>query len=358
MLRAMARLLRWLAAPLSPLYGAVVRARNHTFDHCPERSARVPCPVISVGNLSMGGTGKTPVTLHLAQALQEAGWTNAVLSRGYGGKRLMDPMEVGPDANPRETGDEPLLMAKALGAGRVVVGRRREQAALRALGHDPRPRALILDDGFQHRALHRDIDLLLLDGIKRWGNGRMVPLGDLREPMESARRASALVVTRGSRASREEILAWWDRHGSGGPVFWVDFQIAALRFPSSGNRVALPTSGLSPVFAFCALGHPEAFLADLLVAGLYWSDTAQFLDHQAFTRSDLKRLERKALDAGAELLVCTEKDAVKLQPKDIAALDLPLAIAEQRVLGAEPLVDFVIERLRASSAAVSSPAGD
>lgn len=357
MLRAMARLLRWLAAPLSPLYGAVIRARNRTFDNCPERSARVPCPVISVGNLTLGGTGKTPVTLHLARALQEQGWINAVLSRGYGGKRLVDPMEVAPDSDPRETGDEPLLMAQALGADRVVVGRRREQAALRALGHAPRPRALILDDGFQHRALHRDVDLLLLDGIKRWGNGRMVPLGDLREPMESARRASALVVTRGSRASREEIQAWWEKHGSGGPVFWVDFQITALRFAESGERVELPTSGLGPIFAFCALGHPEAFLADLLVSGLYWTDTAQFLDHQVITPAVLKRLERKALDAGAELLVCTEKDAVKLKPKDIAALDLPLAIAEQRVLGAEPLVDFVIERLKASSVAGSSPAG-
>lgn len=354
----MARLLRWLAAPLSPLYGAVVRARNRAFDDRPERSAQVPCPVISVGNLSMGGTGKTPLTLCLAQALQARGWNNAVLSRGYGGKRLVDPMEVSPDSDPGETGDEPLLMAQALGPARVVVGRRREQAALRALGHDPRPRALILDDGFQHRALHRDVDLLLLDGLKRWGNGRLVPLGDLREPMESARRASALVVTRGSRAPRPEILQWWERYGSGGPVFWVDFQIAALRFLATGERVALPTPGLGTIFAFCALGHPEAFLADLLVAGLYWADTAQYQDHRAITPAELKRLDQRAQEAGAELLVCTAKDAVKLRPEHLAALDLPVAMAEQQVFGAEPLVDFVIDRLRVSSAVASSSAGD
>jgi len=344
-------MLRWLAAPLAPLYGAVVRARNRAFDDRPERSARVPCPVISIGNLSMGGTGKTPVTLCLAHALQERGWANAVLSRGYGGKRLVDPMEVAPDSDPRQTGDEPLLMARSLGSGRVFVGRRREQAAHRALGHDPRPAALILDDGFQHRALYRDVDLLLLDGVKRWGNGRMVPLGDLREPMESARRASALVVTRGSRASRPEILAWWDRHGSGGPVFWVDFSLTALRFLATGERVGLPVKGLGPVFAFCALGHPEAFLADLLVAGLSWVDSARFMDHRAITTQQLKQLEKKALEAGAELLVCTEKDAVKLRPEHLAALELPIAVAEQRVQGAEPLVEFVIERLRASSEA-------
>ena len=104
----MVRILRWLAAPLSPLYGAVVRTRNRAFDEHPDRSARVPVPVISVGNLSMGGTGKTPVTLHLARKLQAAGWPNAVLSRGYGGKRVVDPMDVEPDSDPRQTGDEPV----------------------------------------------------------------------------------------------------------------------------------------------------------------------------------------------------------------------------------------------------------
>jgi tetraacyldisaccharide 4'-kinase len=341
------RLLRFLAAPLAPLYGAVVRARNRTFDRHPERQARVPAPVVSIGNLSMGGTGKTPVTLYLAKALQEKGWPNAVLSRGYGGKRLVDPMEVQPDSDPRQTGDEPLLMARALGQDRVVVGRRREIAALRALGHALAPKVLLLDDGFQHRALYRDVDLLLLDGVKRWGNGKMVPLGNLREPMESAKRASALVVTRGSRAQRREILDWWQRHGSGGPVFWVDFAIKALRRFPEGDRVELPATGLDPMFAFCALGHPEAFLADLLVAGIYWTGSAHFMDHHPLSAKDLLNLQTQAQAAEAGALICTEKDAVKFRPEDAAALELPLWIAEQQVLGAEPLLEFVIERLKA-----------
>ena len=338
-------ILRWLAAPLAPLYGAVVRARNRAFDHHPERSTRVPVPVVSIGNLSMGGTGKTPVTLCLAQALQAAGWPSVVLSRGYGGRRAVDPMDVEPASDPRETGDEPLLMARALGPGRVVVGRRRGIAALRALAHDPPPRMLLLDDGFQHRALHRDVDLLLLDGVRRWGNGRMLPLGDLREPMESARRASALVVTRGGRAPREEILAWWTRHGSGGPVFWLDFAITALRSFPAGDRVCLPAQDLGPFFAFCALGHPEAFLADLLVAGLYWCGSAQYPDHRPLSARDLAELERKAREAGAVALVCTEKDAVKWKPEDARALGLPLWVAEQRTLGAEPLAEHLLRIL-------------
>jgi tetraacyldisaccharide 4'-kinase len=338
-------LLRWLLAPLSPLYGAVVRGRNRAFDHEPGRAAKVPLPVLSVGNLSMGGTGKTPVTLHLAQALDEAGFRPAMLSRGYGGRRPLDPMAVSPESPASQAGDEPLLMARRLGPGRVVVGRKRHAAALLALSLDPAPDLLILDDGFQHRALHRDLDLLLLDGVRRWGNGRMLPLGDLREPMESAGRASCLVVTRGGRADRPSIQAWWDRHGSGGPVFWVDFAITSLRLLDGSRRLDLSRERPGPLYAFCALGHPEAFFADLLVAGVSWRGTRAFRDHRALTPRDWKALEEAARAGEAQGLVCTEKDAVKLDP-GAPPIALPLWVAEQRVLGAEPLVSWMLERLQ------------
>jgi tetraacyldisaccharide 4'-kinase len=338
-------LFRWLLAPLAPLYGAAVRLRNRAFDQHGERSAAVPVPVVSVGNLSSGGTGKTPVALHLAEALARAGRRADIVSRGYGGHRTVDPMTVDPQSSPAETGDEPLMMARRLGPGRVVVGRKRYHAALRALALEPRPDLLIMDDGFQHRALRRDLDLLLLDGVRTWGNGRMLPLGDLREPMTSAARASCLVVTRGGRADRPRILAWWQRWGSGGPVFWVDFKIGALRPFGSGERLELGAGADNPgpLFAFCALGHPEAFYADLLVAGLTWAGTWSFRDHQALTPRHLERLQAAALAAGAAGLVCTEKDAVKLDPAQ--ALSLPLWVAEQRVTGAEPLVDWMLHQL-------------
>lgn len=337
------RLLRWILAPLSPLYGAVVRSRNRAFDLHPERSAALPVPVLSIGNLSSGGTGKTPITLHLAESLQERGWTNAILSRGYGGRREIDPMDVSPDSDPTQTGDEPLMMAQRLGPGRVVVGRKRAHAGLRALSREPHPRLLLLDDGFQHRALKRDLDLLLLDGVRRWGNGRMLPTGDLREPMDAAHRASALVVTRGARAPREEILAWWEQYGSGGPVFWVDFAIQGLRPFAEGERIPLPGGNPGPLFAFCALGHPEAFYADLLLAGLSWVGYRSFRDHRVIGEATLRALSQEARALGATGLVCTEKDAVKLPPG--LELDLPLWVAEQRVLGAEELLDYVSSRL-------------
>ncbi|HCZ32479.1 MAG TPA: tetraacyldisaccharide 4'-kinase [Holophagaceae bacterium] len=339
-------ILRYLAAPLSPLYGMVVRARNRSFDTHPERMARAAVPVVSIGNLSAGGTGKTPLTLFLAEGLEAAGWANAVLSRGYGGRRDIDPMSVEADSDPRQAGDEPLLMARRLGPGRVVVGRKRHAAALRALAQRPALRCLLLDDGFQHRALHRDLDLLVLDGVRLWGDGRMLPLGSLREPQESARRAHALIVTRSSRVKdRAEVEAWWARHGSGGPIFWIDFTLGGLRRWGTDARFPIPLPGQGPAFAWCGLGHPEAFYADLLVAGQAWSGSHSYPDHRGPTPADLVRLQAHARAEDADWLVCTEKDAVKLGKDHAQTLDMPLFIAEQRVAGGDSLLAWVEARL-------------
>jgi tetraacyldisaccharide 4'-kinase len=350
-------MLRYLAAPLSPLYGAVVRARNRSFDAHPERAARVGIPVVSVGNISTGGTGKTPLTLFLAEGLEAAGWQNAVLSRGYGGRRSVDPMSVEADSDARQTGDEPLLMAHRLGPHRVVVGRRRHAAALRALAQRPQLRCLLLDDGFQHRALHRDLDLLVLDGVRRWGDGRMLPLGSLREAMDSAVRAQALVVTRAARVgNRKEIEAWWARYGSGGPIFWVDFTLGRLRRWNERDLATPPFPEAGPAFAWCGLGHPEAFYADLLVAGHAWVGTYSYPDHRGPSPSDLRRLQELARTEGANRLVCTEKDAIKLGPGHAKVLEMPLYVAEQRVTGGEPLLAWVLARLTSGAAASGSTA--
>jgi tetraacyldisaccharide 4'-kinase len=339
-------ILRYLTAPLSPLYGLVVRMRNRSFDAHPGRAAHVPVPVVSIGNLSAGGTGKTPLTLFLAERLEAAGWASAVVSRGYGGRREVDPMSVEPDSDPRQTGDEPLLMARRLGPERVVVGRKRHAAALRALAQRPGLGCLLLDDGFQHRALHRDLDLLVLDGVRLWGNGRMLPMGNLREPMDSARRAHALVVTRAARLKdRASVEAWWARHGSGGPVFWVDFTLGALRRWDTGERQPIPLPDRGPAFAWCGLGHPEAFYADLLVAGQAWAGTHSYPDHQGPTAGGLAWLQGRARELGATWLVCTEKDAVKLGPEHARILDLPLYVAEQHLAGGYPLLAWVQARL-------------
>jgi tetraacyldisaccharide 4'-kinase len=257
-------------------------------------------------------------------------------------------MDVSPESSPYEVGDEPAMIARRLGPNRITVGRRRSAAALRAISHDQALKLLILDDGFQHRALHRDIDLLLLDGIRKWGNGKLLPLGDLREPMTSAIRAHALVVTRGGRAQSDEIGTWWSKHGSGGPIFYVDFQISALRNAATGECLTLPAKPPGPLFAFCALGHPQAFYADLLLAGLTWLDKQSFRDHQNLSPSQIAKIASQAVNSGATGLVCTEKDAVKLTPAHLKASKLPIWIAEQRVVNADSLVSWIINFLSQS----------
>lgn len=350
-------ILRYLAAPLSPLYGAVVAARNRSFDAHPERAVQVGVPVVSIGNISTGGTGKTPLTLFLAEGLEGAGWPSAVLSRGYGGRREVDPMSVEADSDPRQTGDEPLLMARRLGRHRVVVGRKRHAAALRALAQRPELRCLLLDDGFQHRALHRDLDLLVLDGVRRWGDGRLLPLGDLREPVDSVARAHALVVTRAARVQdRAEVEAWWSRHGSGGPVFWVDFTLRGLRrWDGSGPPAPMPLAGAGPAFAWCGLGHPEAFYADLILAGQAWVGSHSFPDHRGPSPGELRHLQALAQAEGAGWMVCTEKDAVKLGTGHAGVLDMPLFVAEQRVTGGEALLGWVQDRLAGLSGSAAAP---
>lgn len=338
-------ILRYLAAPLAPFYAMAVASRNRGFDLHPERAERADLPVVSVGNLSTGGTGKTPLTLFLAEGLMGAGIETAILSRGHGGKRPRDPMGVEPDTDPAASGDEPALMARRLGAGRVFVGRRRIEAARLARVERSGLRALLLDDGFQHRALHRDLDLLLLDGTRLWGNGHMLPLGDLREPMKNARRAHALLVTRAGRVrDRGAVEAWWRKHGSGGPVFWLDFRIARLR-PLEGAPIALPEPDPAPAFAWCGLGNPEAFFADLRSAGVPMRDAARFSDHHGPSAEELEALDAEARHIGATRLICTEKDAVKLTEDHLAALTLPLFVAEQRVEGGDGLLAFVKARL-------------
>jgi tetraacyldisaccharide 4'-kinase len=185
---------------------------------------------------------------------------------------------------------------------------------------------------------------LLLDGVRAWDNGRVLPFGDLREPMASAKRAHALVVTRGSRAKVDQIESWWSKYGSGGPVFYIDFKICALRNAATGERLVLPAKP-GPLFAFCALGHPEAFYADLLIAGLPWVDTRSFRDHQRISVGQMSDMASSAMDVDAVGLACTEKDAVKLTPTHLEASALPIWIAEQEVVGAEKLADWIVSSL-------------
>ena len=284
--------------PLSTLFGLGVRARNALYDRGLARTQKLRGPVVSVGNLSVGGSGKTPFVLMLGELLKARGVKFDVLSRGYGrktrGVRLVDPA-----GSPHDFGDEPLLMARRLNVP-VIVGESRHAAGIFAEKKFG-PQLHLLDDGFQHRSLARTFDIVLV--TPEDARDRLLPAGRLREPLSSLGRADAVVLTSG--ASRhafpiEEKMIWKARRGI------VPGQVPA-----------------APV-VFCAIARPKNFVAQLRTAGIEPVAEAFYRDHHAYTEQDIRDLLSLRQRSEADGFVTTEKDAVNLGGY-LAALD-PLAV--------------------------------
>jgi len=289
--------------PLGRLYlwGSATRLNRRR-----RQAKRLPLPVVSVGNLTFGGTGKTPVTLALARFLREAGERPAVLLRGYG-RRSKGPLRVLPSSSPEEVGEEALLYLRAIPDLPVVVSERREEGAalLLALG----PTLFLLDDGFQHVETARDLDLLLVDTT---GPRDLFPppAGRLREPLSGASRADALFLSGGGRLP--EALAPFAAHK---PAFSVRFRWTEE--PSLSVPPGLSWKALlgRPVVAFAGVGSPGRFLRDLKEAGLPPLRFLAFPDHAFPTEKRLAALERALGETRAEAVLTTEKDAVKWAPQ-------------------------------------------
>lgn len=328
-----------IGRPLAPLYGLAMRARAALYKSGVLACHRLPVPVISVGNLTMGGTGKTPMVLHLARLLAGAGRRVAVVSRGYGG-RAKGPVNVVSDGKvlylPAEmAGDEPRLLAENLGGVPVLTGVRRAvvgAAAIANLGAD----IILLDDGFQHLAVHRDLDLVLFSASGLLGNGRVFPGGPLREPFAALARAHAFVITGVDTTTNSRVLEFQSllqREFPGKPVFMAGYRGAGImRLTAAGAVAAMPRE-TGRLFAFCGLAKPDAFQGSLLGAGLDIAGFQVFPDHHPYTPRDLTVLAQKALAAGATGLITTEKDAVKLtgalsSPMPLSFLKVTMDVAE------------------------------
>ena len=304
---------RYLLLPLAPLYRGAVRARETAYRRGWLHRVRLGVPVISVGNISVGGTGKTPTVIALVRELAHLGRRPAVLTRGYRRSSRDPVVVVGPD--PRqgvaEVGDEPLEMARRLPGVPVVVDADRVQGGREAirLGAD----VLVLDDGFQHMALERDLDLVLLDAGDPWGGGHVPPRGRLREPLSALRRASAFLVTKApvdGRAVVEEIEARLKEIAPGKQVFVARLRPNRVRVAEEGWRNPEVLRGRR-VLAFAGLGRPEAFAVSLAEAGADVVATQWFGDHQEYTQRDVDRVLARAGAVDATP-VTTAKDAVKL----------------------------------------------
>lgn len=281
--------------PLSILYGGIARLRSWLYDQEWLKQERLRGTVISVGNISVGGTGKTPMVMWLAERFVADGKKVAILSRGYRGagsrsdeidlmrQRLRDKVEFG------------------VGKNRAVEGRRLESQDIDIF---------LLDDGFQHRRLARDVDIVLLDS-SRPQERCLLPAGRLREPLSSLRRADIVVFTR-VEAGGGKSLSEMQKHGAV-PVFTATTHVLGFRrLGEDAALTGLELMGPGPFFAFCGIGNPRAFFADLRRSGAFLAGTLNFRDHHRYTGSDAARLTQAARKSGATAFLTTEKDARNL----------------------------------------------
>ncbi len=329
----------WLA-PLVPLYAAGVALRDLRLRRCWETAQRLQWPVISVGNLSAGGAGKTPFTIALAELLQQQGFQVDVLSRGYG-RASSETARVLPDGAAETFGDEPLLIARQAGVPVYVAPRRYDagllaEADFAALHAGALSRGMlvhVLDDGFQHRQLARDIDILLLNEADL--RDSLLPAGNLREPLRAMQRADIIAVPAEDAAAESDL-----RHRVWrGPVW---------RFR---RRMEVPATE-GPVVAFCGIARPAQFFAGLETAGMRIASRERFRDHHPYTVTDVARLAKAAQSAGATALVTTEKDRVRIGnlaaslPKGIALMTASFFVEIDNPHG---LLSWLEQRLAAHS---------
>lgn len=349
-----------LLAPLASGYGRIMEMRARLYASNRLNRGRLPCTVIAVGNLTAGGTGKSPMTIHVAERLRGWGYGVAVISRGYKGTLSGSAAVVGDGrkvlCDAAAAGDEPVMMALRLPGVPVLVGGDRLAAGRLAIARF-RPDVIVCDDAFQHLRLMRDIDLVLLDQARPFGNGWLLPRGMLREPPSALARAHALVLTR----CREEM--------AGGPVkrpvgLPEDKPLFATRHAPficrvvGGRHSVLPPArvGLGPngmelirgrrAFAFSGIARNDDFRQGLQSAGCKLVGHLDFPDHHPYTEDELARIFSRAAATGAELLVTTEKDYARLVrrhdwPLDLVVIGVRMAFPE----GAAAFDRFLQQRL-------------
>lgn len=319
--------------PLSFLYGRAVAARAALYASGRLPSHRLPAPVVSVGNLTFGGTGKTPLAEFLARRLRFQGFRPAILSRGFG-RRSRGAVVVsrgeGPLVSPDEGGDEPVALARRLPGVAILVGERRVEAARAAaqLGAD----LFLLDDGYQHLAVRREANLLLLDAFDPFGGGKLPPAGRLREPLSAIERADAVVFTRIDRGhpteEAERTVALLHPEA---PVFHASIRPDGLR-DEAGSPVDVREVARRRCVAACGVARPDGFAASLSELDLSPEETFVFRDHHRYEDRDLRSIRQAADRTGAAFLVTTEKDAVKLAGR----FSLPVVTVRLAVEVVEP----------------------
>ncbi|MGD0962886.1 MAG: tetraacyldisaccharide 4'-kinase [Candidatus Acidiferrales bacterium] len=299
-----------LLRPLALPYEMVVRLRAQAYRRGLLRPKRIQGVVISVGNLTVGGTGKTPMVLWIAHRLLAEKRSVGILTRGYGGKSVSTDTQPGTGTATETTSDEVRLLKARLGEG-VAWGVGADRFAQ---GQGLAKRGVqwfILDDGFQHRQLARDVDIVLIDATNPFGGGHLLPAGQLREPRSALARADIIVITRSDHAPAIEAAV---RHDSAAPTFYARPGLDSIRTANDAGRVEVPTAETQrkKLFAFCGIGNPSAFLMNLRDWGFEIVGHRFFRDHHRYTQQDATAIETEARKRGADALLCTEKDVFNL----------------------------------------------
>jgi tetraacyldisaccharide 4'-kinase len=326
------RLLLW---PASVIYGDLARLRARLYAQGTLKMKRLSAPVISVGNLTVGGTGKTPMVIFLAERFLAEGKSVAILTRGYKGTG--------------GTSDEIEVMKFRL-QDRVMFGigpdRYEEGRKLEGKGVD----LFLLDDGFQHLPLFRDVNILLMDASQPLGRESMLPAGNLREPVSAMDRADLLVITRleASPATLATIEKLQDY-----PVFSAVTRLLGFRRLGAGIQLLSANEiGPGPFYAFCGIGNPKAFFHDLKTWNIPVAQNSEFPDHHRYDQRDALELEQVARAAGAKAFVTTEKDAQNLSGVSFSEFPVFIAVIEMQLPQQDTFFSFIHDRLAARSTVV------
>ncbi|MGQ9898261.1 MAG: tetraacyldisaccharide 4'-kinase [Acidobacteriota bacterium] len=316
------------------VYELGVRLRMALYETAYLKPKRLMKPVIAVGNLTVGGTGKTPLVEYIARYLTDEGHETVILTRGYGRTATGQARVVLNDEQPLPdyslAGDEPLMLARRLPDVKIVVGANRfanGRFAETTYGCD----VFVLDDAFQHLQLARDLNLLVLDATDPFGNGELLPFGRLREPLYALKRADAIVVTRTDRAfDQEHLLSVLAACEVTAPVFFAYHDIVGIHELGTRRPQAQRSLIGTPLGVFSALGNPAIFEDDLANLGANLVFTRRFPDHHRYTAADIMALVTDAKAAGVQRLVTTEKDAVKVENFDFGGM--PVSVVEIKTM--------------------------
>jgi tetraacyldisaccharide 4'-kinase len=326
-------LLRILLSAAAVGYGVVMRGRNLLFAIGILRSRTASVPVISIGNITTGGTGKTPLVIWLCNYLRGKGLHSSILTRGY---------KTAPD----QITDEPALLARACPDTDVIVNPNRVAGAQKATSVH-QAQVLVLDDGFQHQRLKRNLDIIAVDATCPFGYGRVLPAGLLREPKTGLSRADAVIITRFDQADAEQVRQLEQEIQAISPNIPIAKAVhrhtGAVTFQN--DKLDLEALRSKTIFAFCGIGNPNAFFRCLEQSGLSLADTQIFDDHHAYTQEEMKQIFERARSCGAEMILCTQKDWVKsalLSPEEEGVVFAYLAMELDFLDGLDkitPLID-------------------